>query len=97
MSCLSRAGQSGLPWFVLSAKFGVTIPDNPDPAVALPADGVGGRKVSSPTPTMGSSFSPCSSLELMGANSSYEGSGCTLSHPWGIPHRLAHWDRATFL
>ena len=22
--------------------------------------------------------------------------GCTLPHPWGVPHKLAHWDRDTF-
>ena len=30
------------------------------------------------------------------ANSSYVGSGCALSHPWGVPQSLVHWDRATF-
>ena len=29
-------------------------------------------------------------------NSSYAGSGCALPHPWGIPHKLVHWDRTTF-
>ena len=30
------------------------------------------------------------------ANSSYVGSSCSLPHPWGIPHKLVHWDRTTF-
>ena len=29
-------------------------------------------------------------------NSSYAGSSCALPHPWGVPHKLVHWDRATF-
>ena len=64
---LSGAGQSGLLWDVLSAKFDVTIPDGPDSTGALPTDGAGDREVSSPNPTMGSSFLPCSRLELMGS------------------------------
>ena len=30
-------------------------------------------------------------------NSSYAGSSCTLPHPWGVPHKLVHQDRAHFL
>ena len=67
MPCLSGTGRSGLPWGVLSAKVDVTIPDGPASADALPTDGAGGREMSSPTPTMGLSFSPCSRLELMGS------------------------------
>ena len=29
-------------------------------------------------------------------NSSYAGSSCILPHPWSIPHKLVHLDRATF-
>ena len=64
---LSGAGWSGLPWGVLSAEFDMTIPDGPDSAGALPTDGTGGREVSFPTPTMGSSFLPYSRLDLMGS------------------------------
>ena len=28
--------------------------------------------------------------------SSYVGSSYALPHPWGIPHRLVHWDMAAF-
>ena len=52
---------------MLSAEFGVTIPDGPDPAAALPTDGARGGELSFLTPTMGSSFLPCSRLELMGS------------------------------
>ena len=29
-------------------------------------------------------------------NSSYVGSSCALPHPCHVPHKLVHWDRATF-
>ena len=35
----------------------------------------------------GASFSSCPML----------GPGCALPHPWGIPHKLVHWDRGSFL
>ena len=42
---LTGAGQSGLPWGVVSAEFDVTILDGPDLAGALPTDGNGGEEV----------------------------------------------------
>ena len=64
---LSGAGQSGLPWGVLSAELDMTIPDGLVSAGALPTDGAGVGEVSFQTPTKGPSFLPCSRLELMGS------------------------------
>ena len=93
---LSGAGQSRLPWGVLPAAFGVTIPDDPVSAGALSTDGTGVREVVFSTPAMGLSFSSCSMLGLMGSRQFHAESSCALPHPWSIPHKLAHWDRATF-
>ena len=40
--------------------------------------------------------SPALSWGWWVTNSPYVGSGCFPPHPWGIPHILVHWGRATF-
>ena len=65
--CLSRAGQSGLPWGVLPAVLDVTFPDGLAPAGTSSTDGAGVREMWFPTPAMGSSHLPCPMLELMGS------------------------------
>ena len=94
---LSGAGWSRLPWGVLPAALGVTIPDGPASAGSQSTGGTEVKVVLFSTPAMGASFSSCPMLELMGSkNSSYVGSGCALPCPWGIPHKLVHQDMATF-
>ena len=41
-------------------------------------------------------FWPALSWDWWVASSFYTGFGCTPPNPWGIPHRLVHWDRAAF-
>ena len=36
---------------------------------------------------------PALSWDQWVASSVYVGSVCATPHPWGIPHRLVHWDR----
>ena len=39
---------------------------------------------------------PALGYSWWGTAISYVGPSCTLPCPWGVPHKLAHWDRATF-
>ena len=94
--CLSGAGQSRLPWGVLPAALGVTVPDDPASADALLTGGAGVSKVVFLTLATGLSFSSCSMLGLMGSRYFLCRVWLHPPHPWGTPHKLIHQERATF-
>ena len=64
---LSGAGWSSLPWGVLPAVLGLTIPDSPASAGSLSTGGAGVEALLFSTLATGASFSPCPMLELMGS------------------------------
>ena len=88
------AGWSGLSWGVLPAVLGVTIPDGPASAGSLSTGGTGVEVLFSPLPQVHPSH-PALCWSWREQNSSYVGSTSTLPHPWGVPHKLVHQDRAT--
>ena len=94
---LSGAGWSRLLWGVLPAALGMTVPDGPASADSLSTGGTGVDVLLFSTPAKGSSSHPALCWSWREVNSSYVGFGCALHCPWGVPHKLVHWDRATFL
>ena len=75
----------------------VTIPDDPASTGTLSTDGAGVREMLFPTPAIGFiHFTLLYVNSWWEADSSYVGSSCALPHPWGVPHKLVHRDRAAF-
>ena len=90
---LSGAGWS--PWDVLPAVLDMIIPEGSASAGSLSTGGTGVEAFVCSTPTTHVSH-PALCWNWWVINSSYAGSCCTLPHPWGIPHKLVHWDRPLF-
>ena len=93
---LSGAGWSGLPWDMSPIVSDVAIPDSSEAVGSLSTDGTGAEVLDCLTLPQGHHPWPALSWGWWVANSFYVGSGCTPPHPWGISHRLVHWDRAIF-
>ena len=93
---LSGAGWSWLPWDMLPVMSNMAIPNGSKSVGSLSTDGarVEGFSLAQPLPLV-CHPQPTLSWDWWVASSFYAGSDCTPPHPWGIPHRLIHWDRAT--